>query len=83
MVPILGSGETPDGKIWYAMPLARLAHLYARLAQGSHDARLGSAMGDLFDAMTKRPDMVSGEARKVTDGIDHGDESASLWWQSG
>ncbi|QJD98937.1 asparaginase [Massilia forsythiae] len=47
----------------YAMPLARLAHLYARLAQGSHDARLGSALGDLFDAMTGRPDMVSGEAR--------------------
>jgi L-asparaginase II len=47
----------------YAMPLARLAHLYARLAQGSHDARLGSALGDLFDAMTKRPDLVSGEAR--------------------
>jgi L-asparaginase II len=47
----------------YAMPLARLAHLYARLAQGSRDARLGSALGDLFDAMTKRPDMVSGEAR--------------------
>ena len=47
----------------YAMPLARLAHLYARLAQGSKDARLGSALGDLCDAMTKRPDMVSGEAR--------------------
>lgn len=47
----------------YAMPLARLAHLYARLAQGGRDARLGSALGDLFDAMTKRPDLVSGEAR--------------------
>lgn len=47
----------------YAMPLARLAHLYARLAQGGRDARLGAALGDLFDAMTKRPDLVSGEAR--------------------
>lgn len=47
----------------YAMPLARLAHLYARLAQGGRDARLGSALGDLFDAMTARPDLVSGEAR--------------------
>jgi L-asparaginase II len=47
----------------FAMPLARLAHLYARLAQGSKDARLGGAMGDLFDAMTARPDLVSGTAR--------------------
>jgi L-asparaginase II len=47
----------------YAMPLARLAHLYARLAQGARDPKLGGAMGDLFDAMTARPDLVSGEAR--------------------
>jgi L-asparaginase II len=47
----------------YAMPLARLAHLYARLAQGAHDERLGGAMGMLFDAMTKRPDLVSGAGR--------------------
>jgi L-asparaginase II len=47
----------------YAMPLSRLAHLYARLAQGSRDQRLGGAMGILFDAMTGRPDLVSGEAR--------------------
>jgi L-asparaginase II len=47
----------------YAMPLARLAHLYARLAQGSRDEQLGGALGDLFDAMTARPDLVSGEAR--------------------
>jgi L-asparaginase II len=51
----------------YAMPLARLAHLYARLAQGSSangpNRRLGSAFNDLFDAMTGRPDLVSGEAR--------------------
>lgn len=51
----------------YAMPLARLAHLYARLAQGSRghggNTRLGGALDDLFDAMTARPDLVSGEAR--------------------
>jgi L-asparaginase II len=45
------------------MPLARLAHLYARLAQGSSDPKLGGAMGDLFDAMTARPDLVSGSER--------------------
>ncbi|RYF02708.1 MAG: asparaginase [Oxalobacteraceae bacterium] len=47
----------------FAMPLARLAHLYARLAQGANDPRLGAAMGDLFDAMTARPDLVSGTER--------------------
>jgi L-asparaginase II len=47
----------------YAMPLARLAQLYARLAQGARDERLGAAMGDLFDAMTGRPDLVSGQGR--------------------
>jgi len=47
----------------YALPLARLAHLYARLAQGAFDPRLGAPLGDLFDAMTGHPDLVSGEAR--------------------
>jgi L-asparaginase II len=47
----------------YAMPLSNLAQLYARMAQGARDPLLGSAMGDLFDAMTGRPDLVSGEAR--------------------
>ncbi|KQQ86883.1 asparaginase [Massilia sp. Leaf139] len=47
----------------YALPLASLAHLYARLAQGEQDARLGQALGPLFDAMTGRPDMVSGTER--------------------
>ncbi|MGJ9419514.1 asparaginase [Massilia sp. CMS3.1] len=47
----------------YALPLASLAHLYARLAQGGSDARLGNALGPLFDAMTGRPDMVSGTER--------------------
>ena len=47
----------------YAMPLARLAHLFARLGQGAADPRLGGAMGDLFDAMTGHPGLVSGQAR--------------------
>ncbi|WLI90039.1 asparaginase [Massilia sp. R2A-15] len=47
----------------YALPLSRLAHLFARLAQGRSDPRLGAPLGDLFDAMTAHPDLVSGEAR--------------------
>jgi L-asparaginase II len=47
----------------YALPLSRLAHLYARLAQGSNDPHYGAAMGDLRDAMIARPDLVSGENR--------------------
>jgi L-asparaginase II len=47
----------------YALPLASLAQLYARLAQGARDPALGSVMGDLFDAMTSHPDMVSGQHR--------------------
>ena len=47
----------------YAMPLATLAHLYARLGQGAADPQLGSVMGDLYDAMTGHPEMVSGQAR--------------------
>ncbi len=47
----------------YALPLRRIAQLYARLAQGSADARLGAVMGDLFGAMTGHPELVSGEAR--------------------
>ncbi len=47
----------------YALPLSRLAHLYARLAQGPADRRLGAPMGVLFDAMTGHPDLVSGTAR--------------------
>lgn len=47
----------------YALPLSRLAYLYARLAQGAADARLGAPLGDLFTAMTGHPDLVSGEAR--------------------
>lgn len=47
----------------YALPLSRLAHMYARLAQGAADPVLGAHLGDLFDAMTARPDLVSGQAR--------------------
>ena len=47
----------------YALPLARLAHLYARLGQGAADPLLGAPLGDLFDAMTGHPHLVSGEAR--------------------
>jgi L-asparaginase II len=47
----------------YAMPLARLAQLYARLAQGHADPVHGAAMGDLFHAMSGHPDLVSGQAR--------------------
>ncbi|MES2015642.1 MAG: asparaginase [Pseudomonadota bacterium] len=47
----------------YALPLARLAHLYARLARGSADVQHGAAMGDLRDAMLAHPDMVSGQGR--------------------
>jgi L-asparaginase II len=47
----------------YAMPLARLALTYARLAQGTKDAEFGSVFGDLFDAMTTHPELVSGTGR--------------------
>ncbi|MDB5793602.1 MAG: asparagine amidohydrolase [Massilia sp.] len=47
----------------YALPLASLAQLFARLGQGAADERFGSAFGPLFDAMTGRPDMVSGTER--------------------
>lgn len=47
----------------YALPLSRLAQLYARLASGGRDARFGAALGLLCDAMTTRPDLVSGEER--------------------
>ncbi|WP_334187017.1 asparaginase [Noviherbaspirillum sp.] len=47
----------------YAMPLSRLALSYARLAQGGAEPRFGSAMGELFDAMTGHPELVSGTGR--------------------
>jgi L-asparaginase II len=47
----------------FALPLSRLAQLYARLARGNGDPQHGSALGDLSQAMRSHPDLVSGEAR--------------------
>jgi L-asparaginase II len=47
----------------YALPLSRLALLYAQLAQGTSAPKEGASLGVLFDAMTKHPELVSGTAR--------------------
>jgi L-asparaginase II len=47
----------------YAMPLSRLALAYARLAQGSNDNAYGSVLGELYQAMTAHPELVSGTGR--------------------
>lgn len=47
----------------YALPLSRLAFAYARLAQGRQDAQYGNELGELFDAMTGHPELVSGTGR--------------------
>lgn len=47
----------------YAMPLSRLAFAYAQLAHGGGNTRCGSAMGELFDAMTSHPELVAGTGR--------------------
>jgi L-asparaginase II len=47
----------------YAVPLARLAQAYARLASTPVDANFGAAPKVLADAMTAHPEMVSGERR--------------------
>jgi len=47
----------------YAMPLARLALSFARLAAPADDAAYGAAARTLADAMTACPEMVSGERR--------------------
>ena len=47
----------------YALPLSRLAYLFARLAQGTADPVYGAALGELYQSMTSHPDLVSGEAR--------------------
>ena len=46
-----------------AMPLSRLAGLYAQLAQGRDAPRDGYALGVLGDAMRAHPELVSGTAR--------------------
>ncbi len=47
----------------YAVPLARLAQGYARLAAGAADDRYGDALARLGAAMRRHPGMVSGEGR--------------------
>jgi L-asparaginase II len=47
----------------YAVPLARLAQAFARLASDRRDPDYGSAPRILADAMTAHPEMVSGERR--------------------
>ena len=47
----------------YAVPLARLALGFARLASDRDDRDYGSAPATLADAMTAHPEMVSGEHR--------------------
>jgi L-asparaginase II len=47
----------------YALPLSRLAALYARLAQGADDPEYGDVLGGLYLAMTAHPELVSGTGR--------------------
>jgi L-asparaginase II len=47
----------------YALPLARLAYAYARLATVAEDERYGIAPATLAAAMITHPEMVSGEGR--------------------
>ena len=47
----------------YAIPLARLALAFARLASADVDPAYGRAPKQLSDAMTTAPEMVSGEGR--------------------
>ena len=47
----------------YALPLSRLALLYALLAQGPRRRATATALGVLRDAMTAHPELVSGTAR--------------------
>lgn len=47
----------------YALPLARLAYAYARLALSETDPEHEPDLGRLFDAMTAHPELVSGTGR--------------------
>lgn len=47
----------------YALPLARLAHAYARLAHGDAEPPGEGLPGLLFEAMTAHPELVSGAGR--------------------
>ncbi len=59
----LASGTDGCSAPTYAMPLARLAQAYARLATADVDADYGEAPRRLADAMRAHPEMVSGEGR--------------------
>ena len=56
----------------YALPLSKLALLYAQLAQGKSAPREGESLGVLFDAMTGHPELVSGTARSDLSLMQHG-----------
>ena len=47
----------------YAVPLARLATGYARLAQGAHSDEYGDALSVCRDAMMRYPELISGVGR--------------------
>lgn len=47
----------------YAMPLSKLATGYARLASGARSSEFGESFATLSEAMTARPDLVSGTGR--------------------
>jgi L-asparaginase II len=47
----------------FSMPLASLAHFYARVAKGSEDAEHGALFEKIFEAMTGYPELVSGIGR--------------------
>ncbi len=47
----------------YALPLASIAQVYARLAQGRDDPHCGPSFEAIFNAMTGYPELVSGQAR--------------------
>jgi L-asparaginase II len=47
----------------YALPLAKLAYGYARLASGAQDPEFGESFATLSTAMTTHPELVSGTGR--------------------
>jgi L-asparaginase II len=59
LVPGVDGCSAPN----YAVPLAALARAYARLAADASDAVYGNAPRTLAAAMTRHPEMVSGERR--------------------
>ncbi len=59
LIPGIDGCSAPN----YGMPLSHLALGYARLAQGDSAPEYGSELGQLFDAMTSHPELVSGSGR--------------------